>query len=98
MSQFMIDISLPASPDEDFFRLIPNQRAVVNELMSEGTITSYTLSEERTKLWVLVNAETENEAMDVLYQFPMFKYMRFKIYPLLFHQAVAFRFPAISLN
>lgn len=98
MNQFMIDINLPASPEEEFFALIPKQRAVINELMSEGTITSYTLSVERTKLWVLVNAETESEVMDVLYRFPMLKFMRFKIHELMFHQMVAFRFPSISLN
>jgi muconolactone delta-isomerase len=98
MSQYMIDINLPASPDDEFFALIPKQRAVINELMSEGTITSYTLSVERTKLWVLVNAETESEVMDVLYRFPMLKFMRFKIHELMFHQMLAFRFPSISLN
>ena len=98
MSQYMIDINLPASPEEEFFTLIPKQRAVINELMSEGTITSYTLSVERTKLWVLVNAESEGEVMDILYRFPMLKFMRFKIHELMFHQMVAFRFPSISLN
>jgi len=30
--------------------------------------------------------------------FPMLKFMRFQIHSLMFHQAIAFRFPAISLN
>lgn len=98
MNQFMIDISLPAHPEEEFFTLIPKQRAKINALMSEGTITSYTLSGDRTRLWVLVNAETETEVMDVLYSFPMLKFMRFEIHSLMFHQIVAFKFPAISLN
>ncbi len=98
MSQYMIDINLPASPTEEFFSLVPKQRAKINALMNEGAIASYTLSEDRTRLWVLVNAETESEVMDILYGFPMLKFMRFKIHSLMFHQMVSFRFPAISLN
>ncbi|MCU0393545.1 MAG: hypothetical protein MUE81_20715 [Thermoflexibacter sp.] len=98
MSQFMVDIQLPPNPTEEFFALIPRQRAKINALMSEGVITSYTLSEDRLKLWVLVNAESETEVMDVLASFPMLKFMRFEIHSLMFHQMIAFRFPAISLN
>lgn len=98
MSQFMVDINLPEYPTEEFFALIPKQRAKINQLMSEGVITSYTLSEDRLKLWVMVNADTETEVMDVLASFPMLKFMRFQIHSLMFHQAIAFRFPAISLN
>lgn len=46
----MIEFSIMKNPDERFFQLIPEQRAKIDKLMSEGKILSYTLDATRTKL------------------------------------------------
>ena len=65
MNQYMIDIDLPSTPTEEFIELIPSQRAHVNTLMAESKIVSYSLSMDRSRLWVIVNAETSEAAREV---------------------------------
>jgi len=46
MYEFMIDIDLPVPFTDEFLALVPRQRAIVNKLMNEGSITGYALSIE----------------------------------------------------
>ncbi len=47
MAQFMIDITLPAQPNAEFFALVPRQRAHIQKLLDQGTITGCSLSIDR---------------------------------------------------
>lgn len=94
----MIEFAIAENPDEMFFQLIPEQRAKIDKLMSEGKILSYTLDATRTKLWCIVNAENEFEAMDMIADFPLIAYMVPTILPLLFHNSVFLSIPKFSVN
>jgi muconolactone delta-isomerase len=98
MAQFMIEFNIVEHPDEMFFQLIPAQRAKIDKLMSEGKILSYTLDATRTKLWCIVNAENEFEAMDLITDFPLIHYMVPTILPLMFHNSVFLSIPKFSVN
>jgi muconolactone delta-isomerase len=93
----MIDIKLPVLLTQEFINLIPRQREVVNMLFEEGKILSYTLSENRARLWIVVVAEDEEEVKEILEMFPLAHYMQSKIYGLMFHNMISAA-PAISLN
>jgi hypothetical protein len=54
MAQFMIDVSIPAEPNTEFLALIPAQRAHIEELLEQGTVTAYSLSLDRSKLWIML--------------------------------------------
>jgi len=85
MAQFMIDITLPTDPKAEFFALIPLQRAHVDKLMEGGTLLAYSLSLDRSRLWMIVNAENQPEVMEILSKFPMRRYFEATIHPLMFH-------------
>ena len=77
---------------------IPAQRLKVNEMMENGKILSYSLSADRQKLWCILKAESELEAIEAISEFPLIGYMDPTITELLFHNMVAARIPLFSLN
>ena len=96
--QFLVEVELPENPDPMFFELIPQQRLQINKMMSEGKIISYTLSQDRQKLWCIFNASTEFDVMAMLSEFPLSNYMKSQIFPLMFHNSVLLSMPAFSKN
>ncbi len=98
MSQYMADIELPDVITDEFASLIPFQRAKVNELMSEGKIAGYSLSMDRTRLWVVLTAGSVEEARSIVASFPIFPFIQFKIHELMFHNSVRQFQPHFSLN
>jgi muconolactone delta-isomerase len=98
MAEFMVDIDLHDAHSDEFMRLIPSQRTVVNDLMFEGKITNYCVSMDRSKLWMVVVAKDEEEVMEFLAKFPLIKFMDCEIQPLLFSNSAQQTFSHISLN
>jgi len=98
MNDYFLDIDLPHYFDQDFLSKIPNQRAFINRMMNKGVISSYSLSMDRTKLWVTVKAIDESEAKKLFQRFPLYDYMNGAIIPLMFHQGLNVAFPQPSLN
>ena len=98
MKHFMMEIDLPSNPPSEFFMLIPEQRNQVLELMEDGVILSYGLSEDRTKLWVVMLANSVTEAHKLAEKFPLFKYMTISIQRLLFFNNSKHKLPELSLN
>ncbi len=97
MNEYMVEIDLPPLTQE-FMALIPAQRTLVNQLMTDGAIASYTLSLDRARLWVIVMAESEAQAAAILDTFPIMPYCEAEINPLMFHNAMPRELPVISLN
>ena len=98
MNLYMITLSLPEEPTEDFFNLIPEQRKKVNELMQEGHISNYLLSADRTKLWVVASAKNPDELLAMLQTLPIFEYTEFEWHQVAFHNHVSRFIPSFSLN
>jgi|WetSurMetagenome_2_1015567.scaffolds.fasta_scaffold990382_1 hypothetical protein len=98
MAQFIADIQIPMNPDEEFFALIPLQRSHIDKLLEQGTVMSYSLSLDRSRLWITLNAHTEREAIEILAAFPMFRYFEPTLYPLMFHNTSLMSQLKVSLN
>jgi hypothetical protein len=98
MAQFMIDIILPQEPNTEFFALIPLQRAHIDKLLEQGTVMAYSLSFDRSRLWIIVNAPNQTEALEILSKFPMIRYFEPTMYPLAFHNTTQMVPMKVSLN
>ncbi len=98
MTQFMVDIQLPANPDAEFFALVPSQRDHINKLLEQGVVLGYSLAIDRSRLWVTLNARDQRDAVEVLSSFPMFRYFEPTIYPLAFHNTSLISILKVSLN
>ncbi len=98
-SYFMVVFLLPETLSEQFISLVPKNRIYANQLLSEGNLTSYSLSRDQSKLWAIFNAKTISEVEQIITGFPLFPYMKYEITPLLFHNlASEWVVPKMSLN
>jgi muconolactone delta-isomerase len=93
----MIVVRLPEYLDNEFVKLIPKQRTHIDRLMAENAIFSYSLSLDRTQLWIIAAAEEEHEVINMVRNFPLYDWMKFDIFPLMFHSQSLPIIP-ISLN
>ena len=98
MAQFMVEVAIPAEPNAEFFSLIPAQRAHIENLLKEGTVTSYSLSLDRSRLWITLVARNQREALELLRTFPLYEYFEPSIYPLMFHNSSIGSLLKVSLN
>jgi len=95
---YLVDIQLPEELDDDFITRIPQQRMVVNKLMEKGIITTYALSADRTKLWIVIQSESPRMVKEILQKMPLYNYMEILIHELAFHESPSFLIPQPSLN
>ncbi len=98
MKQFMVYVKLPDHKTEEFLSRIPEQRSTINSLMRNGIILSYMLSLDRTQLWIVMNAESEINVIEVLAEFPLIRFMKPEIHKIMFHNSIYVNVPRVSLN
>lgn len=102
MKSYMVNIAL-GDFTEEFMRLIPLQRAQVNILMQSNRLASYAVSMDRQTLWMVINAENEQEIESIVTAMPLHKYMHIEeVRELMFHERAvpqqSLALPAFSLN
>ena len=85
---FMVEFDLPRNFDPEFLALIPAQRLKVDELMMKGKIRSYSLSADRSKLWMIVYEESERKAKKIINELPLKDHMDYQIAALMFHHSM----------
>jgi hypothetical protein len=98
MKTFMVEVRLPYDPSQEFFSLIPAQRAMVIDLLMKRKFLSYTLASDRSKVWIVMVAESEQDARALLARQPMDKYFSYLFTELMFHDMAGALFPSVSLN
>jgi hypothetical protein len=97
MEQYLVEIFLPEFTEE-FFELVPAQREYIDKCMTKGSIRSYSLAADRSKLWVVFTTKDESEMIRTLKRFPIISWVNYKTYPLMFHNSMEMMIPSISLN
>lgn len=86
---FMVEFGLPGEMTEEFMALIPRHRYVVNQMLVEGIIQGYSLALDRSRLWAVMVAETEQELMEHIARLPLADYMEPEVNELMFHNAAS---------
>ncbi len=94
---FMVEFELPEEFDDEFISLIPSQRLHIDELLALGKIRSYALSRDRSVLWVVVEAQSEFEVMEIIASMPLADYMQPFVSELMFYHT-AEKLMQFSLN
>jgi hypothetical protein len=98
MNEYMIIIHFTASLSEEFVALIPGQRLQINHLMEKRIITSYSLSADRETLWVTLLATSLEAVEKTLRMMPLFKFMRYNVVELMFHNSPVREQMHLSMN
>lgn len=98
MNNYMVNVVLPNELTEEFISLIPRQRAHVDLLMSEGVVTSYSLAKDRSRLWLTVAADSQQDVIKIMNDFPLIKFFTLEVRELMFHNHAGHVLPQMSLN
>ncbi len=98
MYQFMVDFTMPNILSDRFTNRIPEQRAIVNQYFADGKLVSYCVSLEKSKVWAIFNAETEEEVRTLISLLPLTRFMSFDICPLAFYNVQTTKVPSFSVN
>lgn len=81
----MVTMTLPADWPRALAESIPAQRELVNRLLAEGVVQSYSVSADRTTVWLVLVVEDSPAAVDiVLSGFPISPFAEYTWEPLLF--------------
>jgi len=95
---FMVEFELPEILTDDFMSLIPEQRYVINKMMADGKLKSYSLASDRSVLWAVFDADSEFEVLEMIAQMPLCDYMEPYISELMFHNTADETVLQFSLN
>lgn len=98
MNKFMVTLSFPGFKTEDFIALIPRQRAMIVKLLSNGKLANFSLNEDRTQAWMVVNAKTTGDVDNLMERFPMYDHLEYKIEKLIMHDSAFMGLPKVVLN
>jgi hypothetical protein len=93
----MVEMTVPSIPEEGFFEIIPEHRFRVHELMHKDIILSYTLAQDRSKLWVIVKAGSESELIMHIDSLPLTKFLDYTYQELMFSEMMPLKMN-FSLN
>ena len=97
MEMNLIEMALPEMTAA-FMALVPEQREYIDTCMAKGTIRSYSLSADRSKLWIVFVTKTDAEMTKILENFPIIDMVTYTVNSLMFHNSTEMMLPAISLN
>jgi hypothetical protein len=98
MKNYMVDAQLENYLEEELLTLITNQRMVVTRLMEKGLVIGYSLSQDRSKLWIIIHANSEKQVRELLRKMPLYRYMNAVTYELAFSETPVAGIPQPSLN
>ncbi|MBX9782023.1 MAG: hypothetical protein K2X48_01905 [Chitinophagaceae bacterium] len=78
MKKFLCTFFLPALLEDSFWEEIPGHRKYINSLMEAETIVTYSVNQNRSKGWVVINATTEKEAGKIIERFPIRRFINYQ--------------------
>ncbi len=95
--RYMVEFILPESFTVEMSAIIPAQRKKVDTYFYNGKLLSYTLAEDRSKLWAIFICQSEAELLNLIEKLPMTQFFDYNYHEVLFHEMVS-HFPSFSLN
>lgn len=98
MNKYQVSITFPSYLDQDFMSKIPVHRSYISKLIQNEVIDSYAISIERSKGWVVINAESEAKVHEYLAKSPLYRYFNIEIDQLMVYDSRIYRFPKLALN
>ncbi|MEM0997522.1 MAG: muconolactone Delta-isomerase family protein [Bacteroidota bacterium] len=98
MNKFMVTMSFPPFLTDEFVALIPRQRAMIVQLLSNGKLTNFSLNDQRSNAWMVINAKSEQEVEELLARFPLHDFFDYEIHTLVVHDTAFMGLPKVVLN
>ncbi|HMO33528.1 MAG TPA: hypothetical protein PKE63_01795 [Lacibacter sp.] len=79
MKKFLCCFRLPEVLADEFWEKIPRHRHHINQLMRDEVIVTYSVNQERSKGWVVLNAESLASAESIVGRFPIRRFIAYDL-------------------
>jgi len=84
--------------NEEAMEVIPAHRAYINELIDDLIIEHYAVSMDTQQVWITLNADTIEQAEEILEQSPFSPFWSVSLCELFLWDGHNYRLPAVRLN
>jgi hypothetical protein len=98
MKYYQVSIYINPNLDEQFWELLPEHRSIINQLMLDGKIITYSISTDRSKGWMTISAESQKDVRSIIKTFPIIDYLTFDIHELFIFDNTSTGLPQFILN
>lgn len=79
MKKYIVTFYLPEVLDLSFWKILPEHRKYINQLMDDDVILTYGVNAGRSKGWVVFSAATEEEVAMHIEDFPIHDMITYEI-------------------
>ncbi|MBP6334718.1 MAG: hypothetical protein KA444_04530 [Bacteroidia bacterium] len=96
--QFMIVSGIDIQKMQNSSAEVGEQKRLVQLLMNKGILLEYSISADFEKVWMVMEAESEINVIQILSDFPLLSKLHIEIIPLKVHRSHTSRLYQPSLN
>lgn len=96
--KFIVEIKLPEILDQHLIDILPSQYTEIGNMMNDGIISSFMLSDNAQKAWLTLDAESIKEVDNILCAFKLYDFVEIEISELSIAEMSTPTVPSFSLN
>lgn len=96
--KFIVEIKLPEILDQHLIDILPSQYTEIGNMMNDGIISSFLLSDNAQKAWLTLDAESKDEVDNILCAFKLYDFVEITISELSIAEVTSPAVPSFSLN
>jgi muconolactone delta-isomerase len=79
----MVTVGFVQGQQEAIAARMPAEQAHVRELMEQGVIEAINIAADRSRVWLVMQGDSEDHVRQMMAAFPLYPYMELEVAPLL---------------
>jgi muconolactone delta-isomerase len=95
---YLVHITLPDVFTPRFYDLLSRQKNLMNKLLEERIVLSYSLDMVRKNVWLFIQGDSQQEVHNLLRKLPIIDEVSMEIHELAFHDAAPVSLPDLIMN
>ena len=84
--KFMVTVTFNQKPNDELRALIPAEQSRIKELVTQGVMQNGYMAAGRSKIWLIMQGESQDIVQAALKLLPLYKFMNVEITPLAEYQ------------
>jgi muconolactone delta-isomerase len=81
--RYLVTVSFAQGQQDAIAAHMPAEQTHVRELMEQGVIEAINIAADRSRVWLVMQGESEDHVRQAMTAFPLYPYMELEVAPLL---------------
>jgi muconolactone delta-isomerase len=77
--KFMVTVTFNQKPNDELRALIPAEQSRIKELVAQGVMQNGYMAASRSKIWLIMQGESQDVVQAALESLPLYKFMNVEI-------------------